>query len=133
MTQAHELTPQLKRLRLSEVLDTLDVRTQQAIAEKWSYVEFLGRLVQDEVERRAAKQLAQRLRRSQTNVTKTLASFDFYFNPSVNRQLVYDLATCEFVRQHRNCLVVGQTGVGKSHLAQAVLLEAARQGLDSCS
>lgn len=130
MTQAHELTPQLKRLRLSGVLDTLEVRNQQAIAEKWSYVEFLGRLVADEVERRAAKQLTQRLRRSQTNVTKTLASFDFDFNPSVNRQLVYDLATCEFVRQHRNCLVVGQTGVGKSHLAQAVLLEAARQGLD---
>ncbi len=130
MTMAHELTPQLKRLRLSGVLDSLEVRTQQAIAEKWSYVEFLGRLVADEVERRSAKQLSLRLRRGHANTNKTLASFDFDFNPSVNRQQVFDLATCAFVRQHKNCLIVGQTGVGKSHLAQAVLLEAARQGLD---
>jgi DNA replication protein DnaC len=130
MTLAHELTPQLKRLRLSGVLDSLEVRNQQAITEKWSYIEFLGRLIADEVERRAAKQLALRLRRGQANTTKTLASFDFDFNPGLNRQQVFDLATCEFVRQHRNCLLVGQTGVGKSHLAHAVLLEAARQGFD---
>lgn len=130
MTLAHELTPQLKRLRLSGVLDSLDVRTQQAITEKWSYVDFLGRLVQDEVERRAAKQLALRLRRGQANPTKTLASFDFDFNPGLNRHQVFDLATCAYLRGHRNCLIVGQTGVGKSHLAQALLLEAARQGFD---
>ena len=130
MTMAHELTPHLKRLRLSGVLDTLEVRTQQAIADKWTYVEFLSRLVQDEVERRAQKQLELRLRRGLVNTTKSLATFDFGFNPGINRQQVFDLATCEFIRQHRNCLIVGQTGVGKTHLAQALALEAARQGFD---
>jgi len=130
MTMAHELTPHLKRLRLSGVLDTLEVRTQQAIADKWTYVEFLSRLVQDEVERRAQKQLELRLRRGLVNTTKSLATFDFGFNLGINRQQVFDLATCEFIRQHRNCLIVGQTGVGKTHLAQALALEAARQGFD---
>jgi len=130
MTMAHELTPHLKRLRLSGVLDTLEVRTQQAIADKWTYVEFLSRLVQDEVERRAQKQLDLRLRRGLVNATKSLSAFDFDFNPGINRHQVFDLATCEFIRQHRNCLIVGQTGVGKTHLAQALALEAARQGFD---
>lgn len=124
----HQLATPLKRLRLSGMLDTLDVRTQQAIAEQWSYAEFLTRLIQDEVERRSQKQLDLRLRRSGLNTTKTLETFDFTFNPSINRQQVFDLATCTFLRQHRNVLLCGQTGVGKSHLAQALAHEAARQG-----
>jgi DNA replication protein DnaC len=126
----HQLTPYLKRLRLSGILDTLEVRNQQAIAEQWSYAEFLARLVQDEVERRAHKQLDLRLRRGSLDLTKTLEGFDFGFNPAISRQRVYDLATCEFVRQRRNVLICGQTGVGKSHLAQALAHEAARKGFD---
>jgi len=126
----HQLVPSLKRLRLSGVLDTLEVRTQQAIVEQWSYGEFLTRLVQDEVERRAHKMLDLRIRRSGVNTTKTLETFDFAFNTSVSRQLVFDLATCEFVRRRRNVLLVGPTGVGKTHLAHALAHEAARQGFD---
>lgn len=125
-----QLIPHLKRLRLSGILDTLEVRQQQAIGEQWTYDEFLSRLLQDEVERRNQKQLALRIRRSGIASSKTLASFDFAFNPTINRQQVYDLATCAFIRQHRNLLICGQTGVGKSHLAQALAHEAARQGFD---
>jgi DNA replication protein DnaC len=125
-----ELTPNLKLLRLSGILETLEVRTQQAIREQWSYDEFLTRLLQDEVERRAQKHLELRIRRSGINATKTLESFDFAFNPTINRQQVYDLATCQFVRQHRNLLICGQTGTGKSHVAQAIAHQAARQGCD---
>jgi DNA replication protein DnaC len=121
-----QLVPQLKQLRLSGILDGLEVRTEQAVSEHWSHLEFLTRLLQDEVERRNQKQLALRVRRGGLLAAKTLTSFDFGFNPSINRQLVYDLATCTFVRQHRNILLCGQTGVGKSHLAH----EAARQGFD---
>jgi DNA replication protein DnaC len=127
---SHQLTPDLKRLRLSGILDTLEVRSQQAIAEQWTYAEFLARLVQDEVERRAQKQLDLRLRRGNLNTTKTLETFDFAFNPSINRQQVFDLATGAYLRQHRNLLVCGQTGVGKTHLAHALAHEAARQGFD---
>ncbi|TAK26243.1 MAG: hypothetical protein EPO26_00825 [Chloroflexota bacterium] len=128
MTQRHQLVPYLRQLRLSGILDTLDVRNQQAIAEKWTYLEFVTRLIQDEAERREQRRLEMRLRRGAINTTKTLDAFDFGFNPSINRQLVFDLATCAFVRQRRNVLVCGQTGVGKSHLVQALAHEAARQG-----
>jgi DNA replication protein DnaC len=127
---AHELQPYLKRLRLSGILDTLDVRNEQATTEEWTYIEFLSRLLQDEVERRAQKQLALRIKRSRIDTTKTLEAFDFKFNDSVNRRLVYDLATCEFIRRRRNAVIVGQTGVGKTHLAQALAHEAVRKGFD---
>jgi DNA replication protein DnaC len=124
------LEPHLRRLRLSGILETLEVRTQQAIAEQWGYAEFLARLIQDEAERREHKRLELRLRRGQVNTTKTLEAFDFGFNPSINRQQVFDLATCAFVRQKRNVLLCGQTGTGKTHLVQALAHAAARQGFE---
>lgn len=128
MDLTHQLVPGLKRLRLSGILETLDVRTQQAISEKWSYVEFLARLLEDEIARRDQKQLALRIRRSSVNTTKTLESFDFSFNPTVNRQQILDLAGCLFIQQKRNVLICGPAGVGKSHLAQALGHEACRRG-----
>jgi DNA replication protein DnaC len=124
------LIPKLKALRLSGILDTLEVRTQQAIAEQWTYGDFLERLLEDEVERRGQKQLALRVRRAALNTSKTLETFDFAFNPGVNRQLIYDLATGHFIRDKRNVLLCGPTGVGKSHLAQALAHEACRRGFD---
>jgi len=130
MELIHQLTPQLKRLRLSGILETLEARNQQAIEDQWSYIDFLGRLVEDEVARRAQKQLALRIRRGALNTTKTLEAFDFAFNPSINRQQVLELATCNYIRQKRNVLLCGPTGVGKTHLAQALAHEACRQGFD---
>ena len=130
MQISHQLVPKLKNLRLSGVLATLEVRTQQAIEEKLSYVEFLQRLLEDEVERRAQKQLALRLRRATFDLEKTLEGFDFAFNPSINRQQVFDLATGHFVERHESVLIQGPAGVGKSHLAQALGHEACRRGFD---
>jgi len=130
MELKHQLSEQLRHLRMSGVLETMEARNRQAIDGQWSYVEFLARLLEDEVERRSQKQLTLRLRRGALNTTKTLEDFDFHFNPNLNRQQILNLAACEFVRQKRNVLICGQTGVGKSHLAQALGQEAARQGLD---
>jgi DNA replication protein DnaC len=93
-------------------------------------VEFLSRLLEDEIERRAQKQLSLRLRRATLNTTKTLEGFDFAFNPHINRQQILNLATCDFIREKRNALLCGPTGVGKTHLAQALGQESARQGFD---
>ena len=128
MELSHHLTPHLKQLRLSGILETLSVRNEQAIEGKWAYVEFLERLLEDEVERRGQKQLARRLRRATINTTKTIETFDFDFNPTLNRQRLLDLAACTYIRQKRNVLICGPTGVGKSHLAQALGQEACRQG-----
>lgn len=121
---------QLKTLRLSGILITLQARHRQAIASEWSYVEFLSRLLEDEIERRAQKQLEIRLRRGSINTTKTLEEFSFAFNPNINRQQVMALASCDYIREKRNLLLCGPAGVGKSHLAQALGQEACRQGFE---
>jgi len=125
-----QLEPRLKRLRLSGILQTLEVRNRQAVESQWSYIEFLERLLEDEVERREQKQLALRLRRATVNTTKTLENFDFNFNPTLNRQRVLQVAGCDFIRQHHNVLICGPTGVGKTHLAQALAHEACRLGFE---
>jgi len=130
MELAGQLTPKLKSLRLSGILETLDVRNKQALEERCSYVEFLQKLLEDEVERRGQKQLIQRLRRSQLDPAKTLETFDFSFNPSINRRQVYDLATCAFIDKAEAIFLLGPAGVGKTHLAQAFGHQALRRGCD---
>ncbi len=130
MELSHQVRTQLKQLRLSGILETLDARQRQAIEGKWSYVDFLCRLLEDELERRAQKQLALRIRRASVNTTKTLEGFDFSFNPSINRQQILAFASGDYIRQKRNLLICGPSGVGKSHLAQALAHEACRQGYD---
>jgi DNA replication protein DnaC len=128
MELMHQMTPHLKRLRLSGVLETLESRNQQAIDGRWTYVEFLARLVEDEVERRAQRQLGLRIRRAGVSTAKTLETFNFDFNPTLNRQQILNLASCTYIRQKRNALICGPTGVGKTHLAQALAHEACRRG-----
>ena len=130
MELKQHLVPQLKQLRLSGILDTLDARSRQALDEHWTYAEFLERLLEDEVERRQQKQLSLRVRRAALASDKTLETFDFTFNLTIQRQRLYDLATCNFVREKRNVLLCGPTGVGKSHLAQALAHSACRAGFD---
>lgn len=130
MSTVAELTPILRRLRLSGVLETMEVRSKQAIEEKMSYVEFLALLLQDEHERREQKKLGMRLRRGALDVTKTMEVFDWEFNHKINRRQWYDLATCRFIEAKENVLLVGPTGVGKSHLAQGLANEACRRGHD---
>jgi len=76
MSPDHQLTPYLKQLRLSGVLATLEVRTEQAIREQWGFGEYLLRVLQDEAERRQQKQLDQRLRRGKVLPTTTLERFE---------------------------------------------------------
>lgn len=120
--------PLLKKLRLSGVLQTLDLRTKQAVDDDLAHTEFLYRLLQDEGERRDAKQLDQRIRRASFEHGKTIEDFDFHFNPQIPKAKVLELATCAFIERHENVLLVGQAGVGKSHLAQAFGHRACRAG-----
>lgn len=123
-----ELTPRLKQLHLSGALQTLEARMREAEGGRWGYGEFLSRLLEDELERRAQNQLERLLKQGRVNATKTLESFDWDFNPQISRAQVLRLASGDYIRQKRNVLICGETGVGKSHLAYALANEACRQG-----
>lgn len=128
MSIIDELVPLLKKLRLSGVLQSLELRLKQAREDNLPFEEFLFRLLSDEVERREGKQLDQRIRRANFEHAKTLEDFDFHFNPNVPKARVIDLATCGFVERRENVLLLGPTGVGKSHIAQSLGHRACRAG-----
>jgi DNA replication protein DnaC len=127
MDELSLLKPKLTRLKLSGITETLSLRIAQAMNEKWSFSQFLDMLLSDEVERRDFKQLGRRLTRSGLEPEKTLESFDFHFNPRIHEATFRELATCGFLMQHENLFLVGPSGVGKSHLAQALGHEACRR------
>ena len=127
-----ELVPVLKKLRLSGVLNTLDLRTREAVDDDLSHSEFLFRLCSDEIERRDAKQMELRLRRASFESTKSLEDFDWSFNPKISKAKIIDLATCHFVERQGNAILIGPTGVGKSFIAQAIGTRACRAGHSVC-
>ena len=94
MSPIDELIPLLKKLRLSGILLTLELRTKQATDDNLAHSEFLLRLLTDEVERRESKMLEQRIKRANFDHKKTLEDFDFHFNPQVPRprSLIWPLA-----------------------------------------
>ena len=130
MNPAPELAPQLKQLRLSGILDSLEARNREAIQAKLAYTDFLALLIGDEVARREQKKFSSRLRRAQFRTSKTLDQFDFERLPQLNRALVHDLATGRYLHEKAPVLIVGPCGTGKSHLAQALGHAAVRQGVD---
>src|SRR5664279_4427887 len=120
---SHPLSPKLRQLRLSGMLETLDVRVSQAVDQQLAPLEFLALLLDDELERRNQKRLVLKLALSGCDSNKTLAHFDFSAAPGINRTLIQDLASCLFIQRHENLLMCGPTGVGKSHLANSIAID----------
>lgn len=130
MSPTDELIPILKKLRLSGVLETLELRIKQALDDELGHSEFLLRLLLDEVERRDANQLARRLKRAAFEHDRTLETFDFAFNDKLPKAKILELANTSFIDRADNVLLIGPTGVGKSHIAQALGHRACRAGYD---
>lgn len=114
------LSDTLKKLRLSGLADSLEVRLQEASANRLNHAEFLELILQDELAVRLQRKIDRATKAACFREQKTLEDFDWDFNRTIKRKQVFDLAAGDFVRQHRDVLLVGPPGVGKSHLAQAI-------------
>src|SRR5215468_10792646 len=118
----------LKQLRLSGLLESLEVRLHEAAGHSLNHSEFLELILQDELAVRVDRQLQRRVKAAQFRELKTLDDFDWSFNPSIKKKQVFDLATCRFVREARDVLLLGPPVVGKSFLAQAIGYQALKAG-----
>ncbi|MRR56556.1 MAG: AAA family ATPase [Deltaproteobacteria bacterium] len=128
MKVSQNLTSRLKTLRLSGILESLDVRLEQARSASLGYLELLELIVQDEIERREARNLGQRLKKAAFEEHKALEEFEFAALPGINVAAIKDLATCLFVARKEHVILYGPPGVGKTHLAQALGNQACRIG-----
>jgi DNA replication protein DnaC len=122
------LRSSLKKLRLSGLLESLEVRLQEAAGHSLSHSEFLELILQDELVVRSERQLQRLVKAALFRELKPLDQFDWSFNPSLKKKQVFDLATCRFVREKRDVLWLGPPGVGKSFLVQAIGYQAIKAG-----
>lgn len=127
-----QLQMTLKSLRLGAMGRALPTRYQEAKANDLDYLEFLERLVSDELARRKENVLNRRIQTARFPFLKTLDDFDFDFNPSIQKKTVRELAACRFVYNTQNVLFIGPPGVGKTHLAVALGLAAIHHGYTVC-
>jgi DNA replication protein DnaC len=128
MNETTLICKKLKKLKLPGLIETLEQRLKQAVEERWSYSTFLDTLLTDEVDKRDIKQLTTRLSKSLLDVTKTMETFDFSFNMRLPAALIGELSTCAFIEKRENIFLLGTSGTGKTHLAQALGHEACRRG-----
>jgi DNA replication protein DnaC len=124
-----ELQRSLRHLRLGGMAAVLETRLRQAQAEPMAPIDLISCLISDELTRRSDRLLERRRKQAGfRDPHKTLDTFDFGFNPKMNRSLVFDLATCAFITRREDALFIGPGGSGKSHLAQAIGQAAIQQG-----
>ena len=116
-----ELKRELNTLRLGGMSDALDVRLHEAQVETMAPIDFLSRLVGDELKRREDRSIVRRTRQACfRDPDRRIDAFDFGFNPKIPKKIIFDLATCQFIQNHEDALFLGRPGTGKSHLAQSI-------------
>lgn len=122
------LKNRLKSLRLSGLGLSLDVRLQEARTNNLDYEEFLELALQDEMNVRRDRLVKRRIKAAGFAGNKTLDQFNWSFNQKISRQQIFDLASCDFIRKGSDVLFIGPPGVGKTHLSQAIGLQAIKSG-----
>jgi len=118
----------LRTLRLSGMKETLDIRLEEATGHSLTHGEFLELILQDELLVRKERKINRRIQNAGFRDQKSLEDFDWQFNTSIKKKDMYELATCRFIREARDCLWLGPPGTGKSHLVQAIGYQAIKSG-----
>lgn len=129
MSNLAQLKNQLKALKLSGTLDTIEMRILEASSNQLSLTELLTMILSDELQTRQNRKLQRLITRARLESNQTIESFDFTFNPSIKASQIRDLATCRFIEKSENVFLVGPTGTGKTHIAKAIAHMACRQYL----
>jgi DNA replication protein DnaC len=118
----------LKRLQLNHVRETLAAILSEAAREDWTYLEFLDRILQREVDSKQGKRVRMGLQIAHFPSVRTLEGFDFTLQPSVDERLIRELSTGNFVAHGEAVLLLGPPGVGKTHLAIGLGRKIVEQG-----
>ena len=126
LLRVHEM---LNTLGLTEMTNVLESRMEAATQKDSTYLEFLSDLLEPELAARRERYQKARTRLAHLPFQKTLDQFDFTFQPSVDERQIRELATLRFAHDGSNVIFLGPPGVGKTHLAVALGLEAIRNGL----
>ena len=122
------LKSRLKSFKLSGIYNTVDERLSFAKDKSLSYQEFLELLLEDEENNRRENSYKKRYSRAKLPCLKRIEDFDFSFQPSIDRRVINDFATCQFIDQRKNIIFLGEPGVGKSHLSVAIAIKALLKG-----
>jgi len=128
MATLETLQPPLRRLKLSGMLDAIPARVEEARAHQLDPLDFLLLLLEDELARREAEGIARRIAQARFEEVCDLRDFDFRYNPEIPKARLWEFASGRFLAEQASVLLCGPTGVGKTFVAQALGLEACRQG-----
>jgi DNA replication protein DnaC len=126
--QLELLSEHLQRLRLFKSKERLEALLQEAAAQELPYADFLERVLSEEVASKTAKHISMRTSLARFPFVKTLETFDFAYQPSLDKKQIQQLASCHFIEHGENLVVLGPPGVGKSHLAVGLGLKAIEHG-----
>lgn len=118
------LKENLRNFKLAGMLMSLEERISHANDKQLSYQQFLEILCEDELNNRNDNGYKKRYAKAKLPAHKTIEDFDFSFQPSLNKKQINDALTCQFIKEKRNLIFIGNPGTGKTHLSTAVALRA---------
>jgi DNA replication protein DnaC len=129
MTPLEQARSALESLGLRESAPSLDHVLDAATRAKYPYAEMLAELLGVEMRVRRERYLKARMRLAHLPFHKTLADFDFGYQPSLDEGQIRELATLSFAEQAHNVILLGPPGVGKTHIAVGLGIEGIQNGM----